>query len=215
MPRNGVMDIYPRSPSLPGGLSDQEGTRSHYVEHVIDHMQGHHMKRARYLSSSLAGLAIALSAMVAGTSPAAAACNAQAQSLLNDLKGAWRGSGTVKPIGGAQERISCRVDYRTTGPRVSQKISCAGTDYKFDASADVSCENNNVSGTWTEKVANNTGRVKGNINGKRMNIEVEGPNFQGRFAVKINGSSRHSLTITQFDPGVGRHVPVAEVSLRR
>jgi hypothetical protein len=98
---------------------------------------------------------------------------------------------------------------------VSQQISCAGTDYRFDASADVSCENSNVSGTWTEKVANNTGRVKGNIRGNRMSIEVDGPNFQGRFAVTINGASRHSLRITQFDPGVGRHVPVADVSLRR
>ena len=173
------------------------------------------MKRARYLRYLLAGLAIAASAMVAGVGPASAACNAKAQSLLNDLRGAWRGSGTVKPIGGAQERISCRVDYRTSGPRVSQQISCAGTDYRFDASADVSCENSNVSGTWTEKVANNTGRVKGSIRGNRMNIEVNGPNFQGRFAVQINGSSRHSLTITQFDPSAGRHVPVAEVSLRR
>jgi hypothetical protein len=64
-------------------------------------------------------------------------------------------------------------------------------------------------------VANNTGRVKGNITGDRLNIEVDGPNFQGRFSVRVANASKHSLTITQFDPGAGRHVPVATVSLSR
>ncbi len=173
------------------------------------------MKRVRFLRLSLAGIAIASIAAGIGVSPAMAACDSKAQSLIEDLKGNWRGSGKVKPIGGAEERISCRVNYRTSGARVSQKISCAGTDYKIDAGADVTCENSSVSGTWTEKVANNTGRITGNIRDHKLNIEVDGPNFQGRFAVTVEGHSRHSLTISQFDPSRGRHVPVAEISLRR
>ncbi len=173
------------------------------------------MKRVRTFGSSLPRLLIAATAVALFASPAASACSSQAQSLINKLNGAWRGSGTVKPIGGAEERISCRVSYSTGGARIVQKISCAGTDYKFDAGADVSCEGDNVSGIWNEKVANNTGRVKGNIHGDRLNIEVDGPNFQGRFAVNVSSPSKHSLTITQFDPGVGRHVPVATIALRR
>jgi hypothetical protein len=158
---------------------------------------------------------IAMAASLAGALPAQAACNSQGLALINNLKGNWRGSGTVKPIGGAEERISCRVRYDTSGERVDQKISCAGTDYKFDAGADVSCDGDNVSGIWNEKVANNTGRIKGKISGDRMSIDVDGPNFQGRFAVKVSGASSHSLTITQFDPAAGRFVPVATVALTR
>lgn len=145
---------------------------------------------------------------------AEAACSASGQTLINNLKGAWRGAGTVKPIGGAEERISCRVNYNASTGHINQTISCAGTDWKFDAGADVSCDGDNVSGSWNEKVANNTGSVKGSITGDRLNIEVDGPNFQGRFNVKVAGP-RHSLTITQFDPAAGRHVPVATVSLSR
>ena len=165
--------------------------------------------------SSLPALLFAALAIGVVTEPAAANCSNGAQSLINNLKGAWRGAGTVKPIGGAEERLSCRVNYETSGARIAQTISCAGADYKIDAGADVSCDGDNVSGTWNEKVANNTGRVKGEINGARLKLEVDGPNFQGRFDVKVDSASRHSLTITQFDPGAGRHVPIATVSLTR
>lgn len=170
----------------------------------------------KLLSKTTAFAAIsAIALLAAGAAPAGAACNVQGQTLINNLKGAWRGAGTVKPIGGAEERIACRVRYVTSGARVDQKISCAGTDYRFDAGADVSCDGDDVSGIWNEKVANNTGRVKGKISGDRLNIDVDGPNFQGRFAVKVSGSSSHSLTITQFDPAAGRFVPVATVALTR
>ena len=124
-------------------------------------------------------------------------------------------SGTVKPIGGAEERISCRVNYAGATAHVSQKISCAGTDYKFEASAEVNCSGDAVSGNWTEKVANNTGGVNGTISGDKLNIEVDRPNFKGRFAIKVTGSSKQSLTITQFDPGAGRYVAVATIALSR
>ncbi len=173
------------------------------------------MKRGRSLKLVLSGFAAATLAMGLYASPAMAACNANAQDLIKRLNGAWRGSGTITPIGGAEERISCRINYKTSGPRVSQNISCAGTDYKIDAGADVSCDGNKVAGTWIEKVANNTGRIKGDIDGNRLSIDVDGANFQGRFAVKVTGSSKHSLTITQFDPSAGRHVPIATIALKR
>ena len=173
------------------------------------------MKRGKSFKSFLSGLAATAVAIGVYASPAAAACDAKAQDLIKRLNGAWRGSGTITPIGGAKERISCRINYKTSGARVSQNISCAGTDYKIDAGADVSCNGNKVAGTWIEKVANNTGRVKGDINGNRLSIDVDGANFQGRFAVKVTGSSKHSLTITQFDPSAGRHVPVATIALKR
>jgi len=162
-----------------------------------------------------AALLCAALAMGASATPASARCSDDGRQLIENLDGSWRGSGTVQPIGGAKERISCRVNYNAAGARIKQKISCAGTDYKFDADANVACNGNTISGTWTERVANNTGRVSGSIRNQLLRIDVQSPNFDGRFAVRVANRRRHSLTITQFDPGRGRHVPVAEISLRR
>jgi hypothetical protein len=163
---------------------------------------------------ALCGALVAVFAVAAGATGASAQCSEGASSLIKKLDGSWRGSGTVKPIGGAQERISCRVRYQAAGAKVNQNISCTGTDYKFEASANVACTGDSISGSWSEQVANNTGSAKGTISGERLNIEVDGPNFKGNFNVQVTGT-RHSLTITQFDPSAGRNVPVASISLSK
>jgi hypothetical protein len=165
-------------------------------------------------SRAVFSAALGLSTLALGAAAARADCSPEASALIKKLDGSWRGSGTVKPIGGAQERISCRVRYRASGPKVDQNISCAGTDYKFEADANVACEGSDISGRWSESVANNTGAAKGKITGDRLSIEVNGPNFNGHFNVQVSGT-KHSLTITQFDPGAGRNVPVATVSLSK
>jgi hypothetical protein len=171
------------------------------------------MKKTAFFKAGF-GAALGLLALSVGATGAAAECSEQASSLINKLEGSWRGSGTVKPIGGSQERLSCRIRYAGSGARVTQNISCAGTDYRFEASANVTCNGDSVSGSWSESVANNTGSASGKISGDRLNLEITGPNFQGRIGVQVTGQ-RHSFTINQFDPGAGRFVPVASVSLGR
>ena len=166
------------------------------------------------ISGASLGAALGLAALLLGANGAAAECSEQSSSLLKKLDGSWRGSGTVKPIGGSQERISCRVRYRTSGAKVDQSISCAGTDYRFEAQANIACSGDSISGSWSESVANNTGSASGKISGDKLSIEVTGPNFQGHFNVQVTGT-RHALTITQFDPSAGRNVPVATVSLSK
>ena len=169
------------------------------------------MKKSAYRRVCV-GAAAGLIALALGANGAQAACAEQASSLLKKLDGSWRGSGTVKPIGGQQERLSCRVRYQASSDKVAQNISCAGTDYRFEANANVTCNGDSISGSWSESIANNTGSASGKISGDKMNIEVTGPNFQGRIGVQVTGS-RHSLTINQFDPAAGRYVPVASVAL--
>jgi hypothetical protein len=173
------------------------------------------MTNAKTLKSILAGMAIAMFSLGASAIPAVASgCSSDAMTLINNLKGSWRGSGTVTPIGGTRGRISCRVTYKEHSEKVSQKISCHGSDYNFEAGANVECSNSSLSGMWEEKVAHNTGKVTGSIKGTKLRLEIDGPNFQGRIAVTIANNKRHSLTITQFDPAAGRQVPVATVSLK-
>jgi hypothetical protein len=166
------------------------------------------------LSRAGYGAALGLAALLLGASGAYADCSEQASSLIKKLDGSWRGSGTVKPIGGAEERLSCRVRYRIAGAKVEQNISCAGTDYRFEAAANVACNGDSLSGSWSESVANNSGAASGKISGDKLSIEVTGPNFTGFFNVRVTGT-RHDLSITQYDPAAGRNVPVAKVSLSK
>lgn len=146
-----------------------------------------------------------------------AACTSQGTDLIESLEGRWRGSGTVTPLGGQPERILCRVSYDSTrgGHGVRQDINCVGTDYRIQATANVSCNGDRITGTWTERIASNTGSINGSLSGRRLRVSFEGPNFKGRLSVRFTSRSRHSVTISQFDPAKGRHVPVAQISLRR
>ena len=148
--------------------------------------------------------------------PAFAICTSQGLELMQHLNGSWRGRGTVQPIGGAPERITCRIAYASEGyGAIRQNIECAGTDYKFAASSHVTCEGNTVIGVFEEKVANNTGSVKGFIDGSNLKIEAESPNFKGHFNVKFTSETNHSVQITQFDPAQGRQAVVASLQLTR
>jgi hypothetical protein len=164
--------------------------------------------------SLMAGIAIALVALPAVVH---AACSADGRALIRDLNGAWRGSGTVTPLGGQPERIVCRISYSVlrAGDGILQSIDCAGTDYRIQASSDVTCSGDRVSGLWQERIANNTGSVNGQIAGTRLTTEFKGPNFEGRLAVNFSSKTRHAVVISQFSPSAGRHVPVAEISLMR
>ncbi len=169
-----------------------------------------------FRSSAQGMMLAAIVAVFVGIPAAQAACSPDAVQLIDRLAGQWRGSGTVTPIGARQaERILCRISYTKTANGVRQVIDCAGTDYRIQASANVRCNGNSISGLWTENIANNTGRINGRLEGQRLRASFEGPNFQGRLSVNFARQGRHTVTISQFDPAKGRHVPVAEISLRK
>jgi hypothetical protein len=152
----------------------------------------------------------------ASASQAFAICSTQGLDLIKNLNGSWKGRGAVTPIGGAAERVSCRVNYAMlSGSILNQVIACAGTDYKIEASSRVSCEGNRLEGSFEEKIGNNTGRVSGTISGNHLDIDADGPSFKGRFNVQFKGETNHLVAITQFDPAKGRHVPVASIQLSR
>lgn len=163
------------------------------------------------LRSSLVAAVLTFSA-----SPSFALCSSQGLDLMKNLNGAWKGRGAVTPIGGAPERVSCRVSYSAEGSsRINQTIACAGTDYKIEATSRITCNGNRLEGSFIERIGNNTGVVSGTIDGNNLNVEADGPSFKGRFNVTFSGDAKHSVTITQFDSAKGRHVPVAAVQLSR
>jgi hypothetical protein len=163
------------------------------------------------------GAAAVFSSLALFTSSSAfAICSSQGLELVRNLNGSWQGRGAVTPIGGAAERISCRITYSSdSDTRIKQVIACAGTDYKIEASSQVTCVGSLLEGTFEEAVAHNSGIVKGSISGNHLDIEADGPSFKGTFNVLFKGESQHTVTIQQFDPAKGRKVPVASILLSR
>jgi hypothetical protein len=68
---------------------------------------------------------------------------------FDTLKGYWTGGGTVTPVKGNSERVSCKVTYNVAGASVSQSMRCAGTDYKFNTSSST-YSGGKISGSWAE-----------------------------------------------------------------
>jgi hypothetical protein len=158
-------------------------------------------------------ISIAVFGMGIAAVSAKAECSNSAKKVIQSLSGSWRGTGTVTPIRGRKGRISCRIRYGGSGDNLRQRISCSGSNFRFEASARVRCDDNRLSGSWTENIAHNTGSVSGRVTGRRLNFAIRGPNFEGHVDVRIASAARHSLAITQFDTAAGRQVPIARVTL--
>ena len=103
-------------------------------------------KKLGFILASFAALASLPAA------PAFAICTSQGLELMRNLNGAWRGKGAVTPIGGSPEFVSCRISYAMAAADViNQVIACAGTDYKLEASSQVTCDGNRLEGWFEER----------------------------------------------------------------
>jgi hypothetical protein len=131
------------------------------------------------------------------------------------LAGSWRGSGKVSPVGGVMERVNCRVGYQVSGSSVTQTINCAGTDYRISAVGNMTYSGGRITGFWRESNYGVGGSIRGTAKGGGAYIRISSDAFNGRMVIKVGGRSSHSVTITQFDPGSGRYIPLASMTLRR
>jgi hypothetical protein len=148
--------------------------------------------------------------------PAHAICTAQGLELMRNLNGAWRGKGAVTPIGGSPEFVSCRISYAMVAADViNQVIACAGTDYKLEASSQVTCQGNLLTGWFEERAGHTGGKVSGTISGNHLFIEAESPSFTGNFKVTFKGENDHLVSINQAAHATGILVPVASIKLTR
>ena len=99
--------------------------------------------------SSLFGVGVALGTLLAValvTSPASSASTKATGNPFDQLKGYWRGGGTLTPKGGKPEKVSCRVTYNVAGSAVTQTMNCAGTDYKVNTTSKFTYSGGKISG---------------------------------------------------------------------
>jgi hypothetical protein len=144
----------------------------------------------------------------------AAPAQSAAGNPFNQLNGYWSGGGTVNPLKGNAEKVSCRVTYRVEGSAVAQNMRCAGTDYKFDTSSNLTYQGGRISGSWNENTYSASGGVSGTASGNSVHARISGDKFSGRMSINVSGK-RHTINIVQFDKGSGAYRPVASVSLHR
>jgi hypothetical protein len=130
------------------------------------------------------------------------------------LKGYWTGGGTVTPVKGNPERVSCKVTYMVAGASVSQTMRCAGTDYKFNTSSKLTYSGGKISGTWSETTYDASGSVSGSAVGNTVHAVINGPKFSGRMSINVSGSSQ-TINIVQLDLKSGSYRPAASVALHR
>jgi hypothetical protein len=166
------------------------------------------------LFSPTIGKSVPFLALLLTVAFATPALSASSGNPFDQLKGYWRGGGTVTPINGKSEKVSCHVTYNVAGSAVSQSIRCAGTDYKINTSAKFSYTGGKISGSWNESTYDASGGVSGTAKGSTVHARISGDKFSGRMSINISGKG-HSINIVQFDQGSGAYRPVANVSLRR
>jgi hypothetical protein len=129
--------------------------------------------------------------------------------------GSWTGTGTLRPEGGAAERIRCKAEYRPRGSsehEIDLQLRCASDSYNFDLSGQFTAdEQNQVTGRWTERSRNVGGTAIGNAQGERLQIHTESSAFSADLVI-VTRSRRQSVTI---DSQGGGQIVKASITLSR
>jgi hypothetical protein len=130
------------------------------------------------------------------------------------LNGSWTGGGTVTPLKGNPEKVSCDMVYKTNGISVTQSVRCAGADHKFAATLELNYEGGRIEGAWREKVRGASGGVSGTANGSSIRARLTGQAFTGRMRIDV-AERTHTIEIVQRDEGSGAYRPVASITMHR
>ena len=166
------------------------------------------------LHSPLLGNLLAVTALAFVATLAALPAQSASANPYGKLSGYWSGGGTVTPLKGNAEKVSCRATYKTEGASVTQNIRCTGVDHKFAASFNLTYKSGRISGSWSEALYAASGGVTGTASGSSIRARLSGNKFSGRMSINLSGS-RHTIDIVQFDKGSGAYRPVASLSLHR
>lgn len=140
--------------------------------------------------------------------------NAAVANPYQQLIGNWSGSGTLTPLKGKAEKVSCDISYRDEGAVVIQAVRCAGASQKFAATLKLALKQGRINGAWEEQVHAASGGVSGTANGGSIRARLSGQKFTGRMSVDVAGP-QHTIEIVQRDQASGAYRPVASIVMHR
>jgi hypothetical protein len=133
-----------------------------------------------------------LLAGLVGAAALAGPAVAQDRGPFAKLGGNWNGNGTITMGDGSSEPLRCRVKYDVEGDGGSlvQSLTCASDSYKFELAANVEYRNGSVTGYWTEKTRNTSGKLKGRATDDVIQATVETPGFIAVLNVTTRGNQQ-------------------------
>ncbi len=131
------------------------------------------------------------------------------------FSGSWTGTGTLRPAGGAAERIRCNANYRprgSSGHEVDLQLRCASDSYNFDLTGQFQVDDiNQISGQWTERTRSVGGTASGLARGDQMQLHIESAGFAATLSMATS-SRRQTVSI---DSQAGGQVITASIALNR
>jgi hypothetical protein len=171
------------------------------------------MGHCLFLSSARSAVPLAaLILAVALAAPGGAA--PQAGNLFEQLSGEWKGGGTVTPAKGDPMKVACKATYKVTGSNLTQNLRCAGTDYRIDATLNLTDKSGKVRGSWNEKTYDANGGVTGTAKDDTIHARISGDKFSGRMSINVADGGLE-INIIQLNEDTGTYRQAASVSLHR
>lgn len=147
-------------------------------------------KRASCLSLAL------FAALVSAIAVAPPANAADAGNPFAEFFGSWKGAGQVVGVNGTKESIRCRADYAPSGsdPALSQSLTCASDNYRFNVRSYVIAEGDGVQGHWEESTRQVQGHLVGKVAGGQFVGNISGTGFTAEMSLNTSGG-RQTVSI--------------------
>ena len=169
----------------------------------------------KVLSSSATALALAGLILVASLpSHGEAASPAPAGDPFDQLKGDWKGAGTVILDDGEKKKVDCTVAYKMAGSNITQTLHCKGNDYEVNTTLKVADKSGKIKGTWNESVYDASGSVTGTAKGNLIHALIAGDKFSGRMSIKLTDKG-HTINVIKLNNKTLTYRLATSLSLHR
>jgi hypothetical protein len=113
-----------------------------------------------------------------------------AETLFDNLRGSWSGSGQIRYDDGTAEGIRCNAYYTGQGAELRLAIRCESGNSKVEIRGQLKAQGEKLTGTWEERTFNASGEANGRVSDDKMSIAVIGGGFKGAMAVSTTGGKQ-------------------------
>lgn len=152
---------------------------------------------------------VAFLASLSMTISAAAAANP-----FEELKGDWKGGGTVWLTDGKVKKVDCKATYKISGSNLTQNLECTGDDYEIEAELKLSDKAGKVKGSWNEVIYDASGAVTGKARPDIIRAVIRGDKFSGRLSLKVTDTG-HTINIVQLNEKTGTYRLASSLGFQR
>ena len=114
---------------------------------------------------------------------------AAADDLFIDLRGKWKGSGTMTLKDGEKQRLICDAQYSGTATQLRLIINCKSGSNKISMNGQLSANQGNLLGTWKETTYNAIGTISGKATDNKIKFYIGG-NVLGTMTVRYSKRSQ-------------------------